>query len=544
MNAILIGVGFILLIVAAMRLTAYRLLRGTSLRDPTVDLTTPEEVPAALRQELDEGLLALLPLGFQARGYTRSMGIVADDPRPLWSALGEQAQHGTWVQVFANVSPEAEVPLRACFLTPLADGRVLISAEGFVHLFPVPYADAILLDHGEADLVASGRRHLAELGRHQCGSPFPDAAAFVARHQALNAAYLPMLRARELVATDPTGRVRFTPAAAWAYLGRIRSGQGAQVRALLALRKQRGGARGAVPAAIEADAVLRQEEMVERRVSAGSSLPLFLLTLLAFVATAPLVISGGIPVPLILAILLFHESGHFLAMRACGYRDTRIFFLPLFGAAASGRKRDATIPQQVLVSLMGPLPGIIVGLALLAWAHADRHSALFQPGLMLVAINLFNLLPVLPLDGGQILCRVLFARRPWLDLVFRAVAAVAMIALGLATSPILIYLGIFLAIGLAQQRQIARLRSRVMRDPAIAGLAGEPLTVAVCAAVARDAVTGRMPFAHRLRMVRDIAAALGQPRITTTTRVALLGTYVGAFLLAPGALLIWRLAHH
>nr|MBA3936373.1 site-2 protease family protein [Planctomycetota bacterium] len=317
-----------------------------------------------------------------------------------------------------------------------------------------------------------------------------------------------------------------------------------QVRALAALRKQRGGARSVVPAAIEADAVLRQEEMVERRVPAGSWLWMFLLTMLAFIATAPLAIGSNIPVPLILAILLFHEFGHFLAMRACGYRDTRIFFLPLFGAAASGRKKDATIPQQVLVSLMGPLPGIVLGLALLAAVHADRGSPLFQAGLMLVAINLFNLLPVLPLDGGQILCRVLFARRPWLDLVFRALAAVAMVALGIATSPILIYLGIFLAIGLVHHRQIARLRSRIMRDPAIAGLAGEPLTEAVSAAVAQDAVTGRALFPQRLRMVRDITAALAQPCISTGTRVALLGAYVGAFLLAPAVLLIWRLVNH
>lgn len=38
----------------------------------------------------------------------------------------------------------------------------------------------------------------------------------------------------------------------------------------------------------------------------------------------------------VIGVLLFHELGHYVAMRLFGYRDVRMFFVPFFGAAVSG----------------------------------------------------------------------------------------------------------------------------------------------------------------------------------------------------------------
>src|SRR5258706_5980780 len=69
----------------------------------------------------------------------------------------------------------------------------------------------------------------------------------------------------------------------------------------------------------------------------GSSGLLLVLSLGAFVLlqqdrrpTALLVLVG---------VLLFHELGHYLGMRAFGYGDVRMFFIPFFGAAVSGKSR-------------------------------------------------------------------------------------------------------------------------------------------------------------------------------------------------------------
>src|ERR1043166_929806 len=63
-------------------------------------------------------------------------------------------------------------------------------------------------------------------------------------------------------------------------------------------------------------------------------------------------------------IVIFHELGHFLAMKAFHYKELGIFFIPLLGAYASGTKREISQKQSAIILLAGPLPGIIVGIVL------------------------------------------------------------------------------------------------------------------------------------------------------------------------------------
>ncbi len=540
MKYLLYGIGFLLLAVVATRVMAYRRLRAMALRAAGFSVAAADEVPPSLRSELEQRITDLLPLGFQARGFARATSLDADDDRPQWNALAQHSQYGSWALVSAHPLPEAELPLVTAFYSPLAGGRLLMSSECVSHLMIAGYADTIHLDQGLADPAASWRHHLSELLRHPSQAPpLADAQELMARLQLQSDGYLPMLRLQGQVSDGSAGRVFPAPLAAWRWVGRIQRGEAALVQARAKLRRQAADQR-LVPAAIEADAVVRMEHLTERRSLGGSSPLLFLLSLIAFIAAALLSDGYGSYLALIVAILLFHELGHFLAMRACGYKNTAIFFLPLFGAAASGRKSDATIPEQVLVSLMGPLPGILLGLALLGAAHADRHSLLFMAGSFLVVINLFNLLPILPFDGGQIVSRLLFGSRPWLDFIFRSIAVVAMLAMGLAFAPILIYVGIFLALGLIAQRKIAQLRSWIMRTPEIMRLTGDRLLEAVSAVVAQDPASRTASFANRLVMVRDICTALNRPVIPPGTSIALFAAYIGSCAIAPTAVIIFN----
>src|SRR5437764_1045470 len=66
---------------------------------------------------------------------------------------------------------------------------------------------------------------------------------------------------------------------------------------------------------------------------------------------------------LLVAVLLFHELGHFVGMVGLGYRDVRMFFLPLFGAAVSGRRGGGSQTREAIVLLLGPVPGIGFGVS-------------------------------------------------------------------------------------------------------------------------------------------------------------------------------------
>jgi Zn-dependent protease len=542
------AVGFILLLLIAARVAAYLQMRQFSLRTGSIALVGKDDIPGNLRCELEDGVTALLPLGFHARGFARVMTIDADDARPQWTALAQESQDGTWALIAPQQIPEAEVPLLVAFYTPLADGRILMTCEGASHLLLAPYPDTILVEHAGLDVVDGGRLHRNEVRRYRVGMPYANAESLIAMLHRLDDAYLPMLHRQGMAATRPgDGSVRLTASTAWSFAGRIQRWQSARKRALDNVRRRKGHSPPAVPAAIEADAVLRMGQSSEQRSSGGSS-PLILgFSVIAFIVTLRLMIGPNASVTMIIAILLFHEYGHLLTMRAFGYRDTRIFFLPMFGAIVSGRKDDATIPQQVLVSLMGPLPGLVLGLVLLCSVLPDRHNFLFQASLLLISINLFNLLPVLPLDGGQIVSRLLGAHWPWLDFVFRVVAVAALIVLGLYSAPPLLFLGGLFALALIHQFKIVRLHTRIRHDPAIVGHAGDSLTETVSALALQDPSLCHAPFLSRMSVVRNISNALRQSAPSLWMTLGLLAAYVGACALVPVVaivMVIVRIAIH
>ncbi len=114
---------------------------------------------------------------------------------------------------------------------------------------------------------------------------------------------------------------------------------------------------------------------------------------------------------IITAIVLIHEMGHFIAMKAYRYNELGIFFIPLLGAYVSGSKREVSQKQSAIILMAGPLPGILIGAACYL---ADRYYpgilildiSLDRVALFFILLNLINLFPIYPLDGGQLLNRV------------------------------------------------------------------------------------------------------------------------------------------
>jgi Zn-dependent protease len=167
---------------------------------------------------------------------------------------------------------------------------------------------------------------------------------------------------------------------------------------------------------------------------------------------------------MLLVILAFHELGHYIAMRAFGYRNVRMFFIPLMGAAVSGQNYTAPAWKKVLVALAGPLPGIIVGIALGCAGWYWHKTMLFDAAVLTLIINGLNLLPVLPLDGGRVAHTLLFSRHYILDLGFRAVAGAVLLVAGFFTSDrVLQMLGVLLLINVPSAYRLAKIASDLRR---------------------------------------------------------------------------------
>ncbi len=159
----------------------------------------------------------------------------------------------------------------------------------------------------------------------------------------------------------------------------------------------------------------------------------------------------------LVGVLLVHELGHALAMLVVGYRDVRIFFIPFLGAAAAGSKQGVAKWKQAVVLLAGPLPGLVAGGVCLVVATPVPRIVALQ----LLVINGLNLLPVVPLDGGQLAQLLLFSRQRHLELVFQGLTAAALLAYAVSQKLwVLAVVGYLLLVTLAHKHRMLAIAQR------------------------------------------------------------------------------------
>jgi Zn-dependent protease len=130
-------------------------------------------------------------------------------------------------------------------------------------------------------------------------------------------------------------------------------------------------------------------------------------------------------------LLFVHEMGHYIQLRREGVRPTGMLFIPFLGAAIGTRSLGGSALAEARVGLAGPILGSLATAALVPVALVtgdDFWKALAFTGFFL---NLFNLLPVVPLDGG----RAVAAMAPWMW--FAGLAALAVLFF-VAPNPILL----------------------------------------------------------------------------------------------------------
>jgi Zn-dependent protease len=101
-------------------------------------------------------------------------------------------------------------------------------------------------------------------------------------------------------------------------------------------------------------------------------------------------------------LIFVHEMGHVIVLRRRGIPASAPVFLPFLGAFVSMKQMPRSVYEEAESALAGPLVGTI-GSLIVAWVAHENGSGLLRAlaftGLFL---NLFNLLPALPLDGGRV----------------------------------------------------------------------------------------------------------------------------------------------
>lgn len=173
-------------------------------------------------------------------------------------------------------------------------------------------------------------------------------------------------------------------------------------------------------------------------------------------------------------LLFVHELGHVAALRQQGVKASLPMFIPFLGAVVEVKERQRSVAAEAASALAGPVLGAS-GSYVVYLASQQLGSSLLQAlaytGFL---INVFNLVPVLPLDGGRVAGAL--SPRIWL-----AGMAAALVLLATHPSPVLLLVLVF-----GGMETISRWRNRhadaayLQTEPRIRALvAGTYVTVAV-----------------------------------------------------------------
>jgi Zn-dependent protease len=101
-------------------------------------------------------------------------------------------------------------------------------------------------------------------------------------------------------------------------------------------------------------------------------------------------------------LIFVHEMGHVVVLRARGIKAGWPVFLPFLGAFVSMKSMPQSVYQEAESALAGPITGTAGALLVGYIAHLDGSSLLRSLAFTGLLLNLFNLLPALPLDGGRV----------------------------------------------------------------------------------------------------------------------------------------------
>jgi Zn-dependent protease len=138
-------------------------------------------------------------------------------------------------------------------------------------------------------------------------------------------------------------------------------------------------------------------------------------------------------------LLFIHEMGHFIAARQKGLNTGVPTFIPFVGAWIALKDKPMNAETEAYIGIAGPFTGTLGALACYGLSHYWEHDLCIALSYAGFFLNLFNLIPLSPFDGGRITAvlspRVWFAGIPILIAVFLWRPSPLLIMMGVLAFP-------------------------------------------------------------------------------------------------------------
>jgi len=198
------------------------------------------------------------------------------------------------------------------------------------------------------------------------------------------------------------------------------------------------------------------------KVKIESNWGLTAFSLVLFVGVFLLLFKDEIDFVLFLILVLFiHEMGHFTFMKLFNYENVRMLFIPLMGAFVQGSKEKYSQTQSFIVVAAGPFPGICIGIITLFLSSFYQLNWLLELSFLFLFLNIINLIPIDPLDGGQLFKLLVHKKRDLFLIIFAFISSLILILIGfLIWSWVTMIFGFFMGIrvrGMQRNYQIRKL---------------------------------------------------------------------------------------
>jgi Zn-dependent protease len=145
----------------------------------------------------------------------------------------------------------------------------------------------------------------------------------------------------------------------------------------------------------------------------------------------------ALPNAKIFLLIFIHEMGHVLQLRREGIKASAPMFIPFMGALITSKSLGDNALAEARVGLAGPVLGSLAAAAVAVVGELTGSEMLIALAYVGFLVNLFNLLPVVPLDGG----RAMAAMAPWMWFV--GFGALLVLLFVLPPSPILLIIVLF-----------------------------------------------------------------------------------------------------
>jgi Zn-dependent protease len=455
--------GMFVTIIAMTRIVALYKVSFATLLAGKIQKVDVKNIPAEQVELLIQGERFLKTLGFIQQSHVCRGPVLLGQDWGFYGSVYFHEHYNTWALVYVESVQHPVFSSRIEFLTPVDDENYLVTVSGteFDGVFPREYQ---IHDAMTVSQQAQWSTHYTLLNEQQAKPPFRTMDLPQALKHFEMLYFQGLLETRAVIPWRSGFRLRIKHG--FNVLNRTRAGH----KKLLKQKKLTAVedlTTGSAPAQYSAYQTFKQ---IQASNKAGwlSGVSFLLISVVLFAVSFGLGFSLSIETLLILiAVLFVHEAGHLFGMWIFGYKDLRMLFIPFMGALASGKKENVTAWQEAVILLLGPFPGFLLGMAILAGMFGDVPGWLIQYGTVSIILNVINLLPFMPLDGGRIVNLALFNRLPRFQLLFTGLSIAALAYAGFVWGEgVALAIAFILAISLPHLRREVELLRHLLQQGA------------------------------------------------------------------------------